>query len=1559
METKRVIVIGGGLSGLTAAYRIQTDLRDVDVTVLEANPYPGGRMLTTDFGAEAGGESIGFYYGGLHELAKEMGVEIDAAPITILNKSFNLAYYFEEFNEWVEQKDWANWENNPLPPHLRNLPPIMLLRDFAMRVKQPDFDELLDDPQMKKLAGQSLLEFLRSQEAPDEILPFVESNFEINDDLSTLSAFISILKTWITQPMADSKYYFIKGGNQSLPKALCSRLKRVHFNKKVASVRKAEDNQHEVRTTDGTTYLCDYVIFAIPAGPMQQLEIAPPLEGLQKEAFDQIRYTPSVKVFYKIKKRFWEEDGLPIFMWTDTAINFVIPVYDKDTRENPLTGPKLWGLYTISNGTRARQLYEAQEQGEDIAAHCQSILVRIRPSMKDALETVQVVDWGNNETALGAFHYFEPNERILDYYRHIAKPSDGRYFACEHTEYKHKGFEAATQAGLRAAREVCKDIVGKRVLIIGCGNLGSVLAEKWQGQFYDTRVTTTTPAKRKILSEIADDVRIFSVNDEAENMASLEAAVSDRDVVVCLVGPVPGQAKTPQEIHAHYTENLLQPARIITDVLKKRAGTPPHLIFASSLSVYGTGDQTDEDRLTEEAPTGPTNPSASVYDATEKVYLDSGLPVTILRFGALYDRGKNAFANQAKMAIEKMSGMSPFDPEGIMNKIGIWDAANAIDFVANGKHYGVFNLCDQEPVTVQQFFDQICQQHDLGPIQHLGMIKGVRKEIACDKISNLGFRLTPPHVLVIGSGELSTHFVTAALKRGYRVTMTTTTPAKVDTLLQQYDNQVEVLIVEGGQAEAIAHAMEDKDVVVVAVAPKKERLKGLTFDENFYQVFSEAYKGTTQNVVKAWQQMEHRPQVIYVSAHTIYPDTDGGVVDESTYPLPRHRVASILSDAEATILDWIPGSIALRMSWLLSPRRNWKNILSALSRYEMPGTGKVKANMVHIEDAANSILFGIENELKGIYNVCNDAHPHWRDLWEVASHHLGTEAPTWNDQIRDEWFEGDHVVSNQKIKDAGFRFKYPNETGLSFIVEAAGQSAFENLQSGTITAWARAIETKKPDGLLKDPYAEYLSNRPNLEFLTIRARLIDDAIVKGVSALNGECQIVILGAGMDTRAFRLEALSTTPVFEIDLPLVVATKKQFMAQHDLRRDNYIQLGADLADEPWPVFLKAAGYRETVPTIWIAEGLLAYLDSDAGIDLLTKMNAMSAFKSAVIADIPTQTAQGRSPRIRFTCDNAKEWLEKSRWPAVESIEPDRTDSQLQQRFASVNQYIRIYRAAKQKRVCIIGCGYFGSRLLQQLNASGRYQVSVTTTTPDRTEALIAQEASEVLVWDGTDADSLGAFIEQADVVVVSLRALTHDNAQTLDTLKRMAPMLQPSQHLIHMSSIEVYPGSLQEVREEDASSDKIQYAMEEAFAGHSLKCTPRIAQLYGPGEDHRHNLRNMKGHVEKIRTFTRGILPGDGSQSVHLTHVQDLVDFTEFAIEEKLRGSFNLCKTLSMSRRDFYEKLCEHYGTQPIRWSAEMEGIVHMMLPLVIHTDRLGGLHFSLDEKNYDMEFLLEE
>lgn len=278
-------------------------------------------------------------------------------------------------------------------------------------------------------------------------------------------------------------------------------------------------------------------------------------------------------------------------------------------------------------------------------------------------------------------------------------------------------------------------------------------------------------------------------------------------------------------------------------------------------------------------------------------------------------------------------------------------------------------------------------------------------------------------------------------------------------------------------------------------------------------------------------------------------------------------------------------------------------------------------------------------------------------------------------------------------------------------------------------------------------------------------------------------------------------------------------------------------------------------------------------------------------------------------------------------------------------------------KQKTVLIIGCGYFSSQLLERLSGSKKINVLATTTTQTRTNALMEQGAGEVLVWDGTEG--AGPFIEKADEVVVSIRSPVHDNERILGALKQLVPVLKPSQHLIYVSSVEVYPGNLAEAREDDGSPEKIHYMMEDAFSGHSLKCIPRIAQLCGPGQDHRGFSRNMKGHLEKIIALTNGVLPGDGKQPVHLTHVQDLVAFVEYAIEKDLRGTFNLCRTLGCDRKKFYEILCDNYQTKAIEWSQNMAGVRHMIVPKLINTENLNRLAFSLKESHYEMDFLLNE
>jgi hypothetical protein len=108
-------------------------------------------------------------------------------------------------------------------------------------------------------------------------------------------------------------------------------------------------------------------------------------------------------------------------------------------------------------------------------------------------------------------------------------------------------------------------------------------------------------------------------------------------------------------------------------------------------------------------------------------------------------------------------------------------------------------------------------------------------------------------------------------------------------------------------------------------------------------------------------------------------------------------------------------------------------------------------------------------------------------------------------------------------------------------------------------------------------------------------------------------QVVLLGAGLDSRAWRLDWPAGTTVWELDRPEVLDVKAAVVTGPPAcdRRP----VAVDLLDD-WPAALAAAGHDPAVPTTWVAEGLLVYFD-DAGVDrLLRRVTALSPAGSRLV-------------------------------------------------------------------------------------------------------------------------------------------------------------------------------------------------------------------------------------------------------------------------------------------------------------------------------------------------------
>ncbi|OBK66755.1 SAM-dependent methyltransferase, partial [Mycobacterium sp. 1165178.9] len=123
-----------------------------------------------------------------------------------------------------------------------------------------------------------------------------------------------------------------------------------------------------------------------------------------------------------------------------------------------------------------------------------------------------------------------------------------------------------------------------------------------------------------------------------------------------------------------------------------------------------------------------------------------------------------------------------------------------------------------------------------------------------------------------------------------------------------------------------------------------------------------------------------------------------------------------------------------------------------------------------------------------------------------------------------------------------------------------------------------------------------------------RTRFFDSFFYAATQA--GIRQAVILASGLDARAYRLAWPADMTVFEIDQPQVIEFKAATLAkllaapQAELRT-----VAVDLRND-WPKALAEAGFDESQPTAWIAEGLFGYLPPEAQDRLLDNITALSA-------------------------------------------------------------------------------------------------------------------------------------------------------------------------------------------------------------------------------------------------------------------------------------------------------------------------------------------------------------
>jgi len=135
-----------------------------------------------------------------------------------------------------------------------------------------------------------------------------------------------------------------------------------------------------------------------------------------------------------------------------------------------------------------------------------------------------------------------------------------------------------------------------------------------------------------------------------------------------------------------------------------------------------------------------------------------------------------------------------------------------------------------------------------------------------------------------------------------------------------------------------------------------------------------------------------------------------------------------------------------------------------------------------------------------------------------------------------------------------------------------------------------------------------LFSQNNIVYFSARTRFMDEELLKGIKS--GIKQVIILGSGYDTRAYRFYT-SGVQFFEVDFPEVIESKKNATKALGFPQDQVTYVGADLSKYSLADVMNSYNdFDRKKPTFFMVEGLIYYLEQSAVDDLFANISMIAA-------------------------------------------------------------------------------------------------------------------------------------------------------------------------------------------------------------------------------------------------------------------------------------------------------------------------------------------------------------
>ena len=268
-------------------------------------------------------------------------------------------------------------------------------------------------------------------------------------------------------------------------------------------------------------------------------------------------------------------------------------------------------------------------------------------------------------------------------------------------------------------------------------------------------------------------------------------------------------------------------------------------------------------------------------------------------------------------------------------------------------------------------------------------------------------------ILLAGCGYLGEYLADLLHEAGHQVTGLTLSPESAARLAES--KPWRVLTCDISRPDSVADIEGAFDVVIHCASSNR----GGT--EVYRQVFEHGLINLTRAFPNA--------KFVFTSSTSVYPQTDGSIVNEESPAEPDRETGRILRAAEDLIVA--RGGIVARLAGIYGPGRWYvlKNLLAGEAAIEAnDGNGRA-LNQIHRDDAASALLHLIDQGTQGIFNVSDDEPVTQRDAFTKLCPLFNAPMPPVvppNPDRKRGWTH--KFVSNAKLRAAGWTPKFPRCT---------------------------------------------------------------------------------------------------------------------------------------------------------------------------------------------------------------------------------------------------------------------------------------------------------------------------------------------------------------------------------------------------------------------------------------------------------------------------------------------------------------------------------------------------